>query len=427
MKKKLVIAGIILILAMVLMGTCSPELTEEDDIEYTDVVYSKDGSEITVYLDGETVPVSKSQRAMTLGLSMMSYDYLEVVFVVGTAVSRSAWELGQPAGISGAGLRITGSNYNGFTGTQQACLFAGQKSGKTLFGVGKLVKVTNKTGAPISNGNGSGTVALPITSDTLSVTFALSAIQTGLIIAGESVGARGTVADSFKYDTALPTTAELNAGGRSDGATYNLTSPADAPKGYTTMVGNSSLQTLGGVEYPAYALPLAPKTATGAKYTFDFFVNKADYLPAVRHISTADTKPKIQKRTPRFMDGGRYLQPNGHVDTKTTVEFLGASYPATVGGPFESAVPLVFRTEPGSGGIFSFFLEIPVFNLNNTYPATLNGGDSPITWWIRTGLGADLYSLDDGESSGGCVLMSSGVSTSDWLEIETTWIVVTTP
>jgi len=129
--KKILFAGILILIA-VFAVTCDAGPAGEAEIEYTDVVVSKDGSQITVYLDGVTVPVTKAERAMTRDLAMMSYDYLEVFFQNSNGIARSAWELGQTAGISGTGLRIATSNYGQFTGTlaanlQYACLFAGKK------------------------------------------------------------------------------------------------------------------------------------------------------------------------------------------------------------------------------------------------------------------------------------------------------------
>jgi len=401
--KRFILAGIVILVAMFVVTCDEAPVAADAEIEYTDVVVSQDGSQVTIYLDGEMVPVPKAQRAMTLDLAKMSYDYLEVVFQNSAGVSRSAWELGQPAGISGGGLR-TGDDYGAFptSGTTPgACLFAGQKAGKTLFGVGKL---TSSTG---------GAADTTITSGTKSVTFSLAAIQTGLRIYSEAAGARGTVASSFSYTTG-------GTGG-----------------GDTTTQNNSSLQSLpDGVQYPSYALPKGVASTTNALYNFYFIVGGQDktgdyagankaifhwkYLsPATSYLE--NEKPQVQKRTPRFMDGGRYLQPNGHIDTAPTKISFTGTYPSADAAAFTGTVPLTFTTTVNSGGIFSFYLEIPVYNLTQA-TAGHNGGPVSEKWYIRTGLGADLYSLDDGVSSGGCVFMSSGVTSSDWLEIDWVWL-----
>jgi len=434
MKKKFLFAGIALILVMVCLGTCESVSTDEGEIEYTDVVYSKDGSQVTVYLDGVGVPTTKAERAMTRDLAMMSYDFLEVIFQTATGISRSSWELGQPAGISGSGLRIAGSNYNNFTGTlsnaatglQYACLFVGTSSNKTLLGVGKLTGSTLK-----STGLAATTNVSAITDDTQSVTFSVVALQTGLLIGTETASgtfaARGIPVKSFDFAAS-----------------------GTNPTGYTTgyvvadFADHSARQTLpDGISYPTYSLPKTAKTVTNATYTFQFVTGVATSPVALEDVTTSggylnaiknfgvDKPPVVQKRTPRFMDGGRYLEAKGHVDTKTTVKFRDTYLPnfttptshlPAADSNFDNIVPLVFTTETGSGGIFSFYLEIPVYMLNKTTPATLNGTTGFTTWYIRTGLGSELYSLDDGASSGGCVFMSSGVSASDWLDILVDWV-----
>jgi len=408
MKKNIVIAGIVILLVMSSV-TCDAFLPDDEVVEYTDVVYSKDGSQVTIYLDGTTVPVTRAQRALTRELALMSYDYLEVVFVNAGGIARSSWELGQTAGISGSGLRI-GGNYGVFTGgTESACLFAGVKSGKTLLGVGKMISSTPKGGAEI-------TTNPPINANTESVKFGLVAIQTGLLISsdgGESTKPRGINVHSFTYTTGT-----------------------GAATGYTTLTtGNSRLQAADGIDYPTYSLPTATGDVAYATYTFKFITNPtgtwtdstSDYLAAVKHVVSATKYPVVQKRTPRFMAGGRYLQPSGHIDTKTQLA-LGATYAAVADNAnFTNVVDLKFTIAAGSTGIFSFYLEIPVFNLNNGI-ATHSGdtaaaaSNAPITWYVRTGLGSELYSLDDGTSSGGCVLMNVGMTASDWIDITWDWV-----
>jgi len=431
--KRFIFAGVVILIAMFAV-TCDEGLSDDNAIvDYTDNVVSQDGSSVTVYFDGETVPVTKAQRAMTRDLAMMSYDFLEVIFVNTAGISRYSWELGQPAGISGSGLRISGSNYGHLTGTttttlQHACIFVGSSSNKTLFGVGRITNTTSKT-------TNITTAGAAITDDTKSVTFSIAAIQTGLLVGKEAVSSdadlgypkHGIPVDSFVI------TSDASAG---DGYTV----------GYTTRDGYSARQALpDGISYPTYSLPKTAKTITNATYTFKFMTNltsattptdsttvvptglTGNYLNAIKHVGPT-LPPLVQKRIPRYMDGGRYLEAKGHVDTKTKVAFR-TTYLYTsdtdnlpsAGADFVNVVPLQFKTENGSGGIFSFYLQIPVYMLNNG-AATLNAGPAAEIWYIRTGLGSELYSLDDGSASGGCVFMSSGVSASDWLEIITTWI-----
>jgi len=120
------------------------------------------------------------------------------------------------------------------------------------------------------------------------------------------------------------------------------------------------------------------------------------------------------------MDGGRYLAPQSNVDTETLVKIASTYINDT---DFKNIVPLEFTLQKLSYGIFSFFIEIPVYMVIRDDPNNLettkatNGGPDAVMWKIRTGLGSELYSLDDGRSSGGCVLMGVGVSALDWLEI----------
>jgi len=117
------------------------------------------------------------------------------------------------------------------------------------------------------------------------------------------------------------------------------------------------------------------------------------------------------------MQGGRYLQQR-NINYQTTVT-LGSSYTNTAGSPLNPVIPLVFTTK--GTGIFSFYIAIPVYILTaNT--STNSDMLSPINWKIRTGIGSELYSLADGVSNGGCLLMGIGMSASDWLDIEWEWI-----
>lgn len=375
--KKIAVTGMALVLLM-FMGTCGDDLLD-GEIEYTDVVYSEDGTKVTVYLNGETVPVTRAQRALTRELALMTYDYLEVVFINTSGVYRNSWELGKPAGIDGNGIKLAGSNYGSFTAPQRACLFAGKKSDKTLFGVGGLA-----TGS---------TSILPTTD---SVTFELAAIQIGLLAGSNTTSSgnvNGAVADSFTYIT---------------GGT-----------GFTDDAGSSKNTTLlNGVQYPTWTLSKTAAATTFATYTFSYVGGGTSYNDAIRHNGT----PLVQKRAPRFMYNGRYWEPDGNVDTKTTVGFRGTYPPAGTNPAFGNVVPLLFTAVAGSGGVFSFYLQIPVVNLSVNAVVAGSGGTAPITWYIRTGLGSELYTLDDGATSGGCVFMTVGATANEWIDLEWTWL-----
>lgn len=384
--KKIAVIGIVILL-VTFMVTCDVTgLPKEEEVEYTDVEYSDDGSMITVYLDGKGVPVTKAQRSMSKDLALMAFDFIEVIFVSGTNIARTSWELGQPAGISGVYRTAVGIDY-----ANSAYMFVGKRDGKTLLGVGKMVNVDH-----------AGTYTTTLTDASTSVTFAIAALQTGLLVGAETVAAndRGVLADCF---TAANTT--------------------------------GSISSLGKVGYPTYSYAktiTAPSTQT-ATYTFKFVdITGASpsvgaittFTTAVKHRASVTHKPLIQKRLPRFMEGGAYKEPKNHIDTKTTVG-IAAAYmtAATNGANFDFEVPLTFGITAASvnaAGIFSFNLEIPCF-LFNFSPATNSGPDAE-TWYIRTGLGSEFYSLDDGVSSGGCILMGVGAGAMDWLDIDWYWI-----
>ena len=380
---KKILLTVMVILIAVFFVTCDEPIVDDDAIvEYTDVVYSPDGSQVTVYLDGVTVPVTKAQRAMNRDLAMMSYDFLEVIFVSSvttTNIARANWELGQPAGLYGVYRDAT--NYASIA---NACLFAGKKSDKTLFGIGKIAGTT-----------------LVLTSNTPSVTFEISAILSGLLLNGETG----------------PTTPGL---------------PNTRGVAYDSLGAAEGRVNLGGVDYPLFQVEGSPVTKN---YKFGIVRNNTANFDAAKLIGPNDP-PVAQRRTPRFMDGGSYREPKTLVNSKTLVSIPAA----TAGQDFSSYCPatgieITFTTTAtGATGYFSLYMEIPVYNTNNTVfdldaagTPKDKGWTNPIKWFIRSGYGSELYSIDDGTSSGGCVLFGRGTTGgSDWLDIEWRWLPYTT-
>jgi hypothetical protein len=428
--KKILFVGIAVILAVFLV-TCDVFFPKEDeDVEYTDVVFSEDGMTVTVYLDGATVPVSKTDyRAMSTRLSKMAYDYLEVVFISGSTVARAQWELGQSAGISGVarGAAGTGINYE-FVNTVLAStptappsppatylpptvaapngvalMAVGRKDGKTLLGIGQIGHVDSLKYAISNTG---ANIGYPVTIDavvlpsTQSVTFYIESVKTGLLVGTETttVNDYGIKFDSLKFTT---------------------TTPAQ------TIQADSKRSNLGGINYPLYSLPeAAAASVQEGTYTFEgAAVTYKGQLMLNRFYPTWATGVSpfvdVEMRIPRYMDSGRYLQPKTNIDVRSTVESLAyAKAPLNL---FDNVVDLTF-TRVGTGtGIYSFFIQIPVVLMTKA-PGTNGGSIQPIIWNIRTGLGSELYSLDDGLASGGCVLMGIGVSDLDVLDIEWAWV-----
>jgi len=416
--RKLILAGITVLLATFFVTCDALTFPGGDDVvEYTDVEYSEDGSFVTVYLDGsKPVPVTRAQRAMTTNLAKMAYDYIEVLFVNGSGATqiraRSVWELGQSAGISGVdrGTAGAGVNYSYVSGdTPLALMFVGRKDNKTLLGIGQILQVDRlpkmKVPYDFTGPGGFPVIDTPvppgtppsytayIDEDTRSVTFWVEAVKTGLLI----------------KDEAIPNALEIAF----DSFPGKATDTNIRNKATRASINNSR------ASFPLYPLPLPTGTPVvlpdpvKAQYIFGGGAEtfKTEIILDDNSLAVAE------KRFPRYMDGGRYLAPQSNVDTETTVE-IDASYT-----DYDNKVPLVFTLKPLSYGIFSFYVEVPVYLYIRTVPgdeentAATNGGPDAVEWKIRTGLGSELYSLDDGRSSGGCVLMGVGVSALDWLEI----------
>jgi len=365
--KKQIFAVIVILLA-VFFVTCEDMFFSQDkEIEYTDVVYSEDRTKVTLYLDGVGVPKTESQRAMSLRLAKMAYDYLEVLFISGSNVARAQWELGQSAGISGVARGVTYTN--GSTPGPAALMAVGRKEGKTLLGIGELASADTA-----------------IATTTKSVTFELHSIQTGLLVASESKGVGNNPLDILNDNSLVFDTASIHTGAK------------------RSPLGNS--------EYPMYILPngTGDSATQKAKYTF---AGAADtYSDVIKLTRTSGGLLDVEVRLPRYQDNGRYFVPPSSLDMRSTVEATG--YTA-----FNNVVDLTF-TRKGTG-IFSFYIDIPVYIFSDN--ESTNGGKlKNVNWHITTGLGQELYSLDDGLGSGGCVLMGIGVGALDWLDIEWRWI-----
>jgi len=380
--KKILLTGIVILLA-VLFVTCDEFFPEETSkkVEYTNVVYSEDGSKVTLYLNGVGVPKTQAQRAMSPGLSKMAYDYLEVLFIRDTVIARAQWELGQSPGISGV-PRGTGAGYTytatgaGTAAAPLALMAVGTKDNKTLLGVGSIIDV---------NGTGSNAA---ITIGTDFVVFGLYSVATGL-----QVGPTGSlVPEEAVFDSLSFTT--------------------------TTIKSNGTLSPLGDSNYPMYSLPT---TSTTEKATYKFgstqsagttLIYGSLKLARAAAASPGDPDPRadVERRIPRYYNSGRYLIPKGSINTKTTI---------TVDAVTVSQVDFTFNIS--GSGIFSFYVDVPVY-LSDDRVGTNGGQLKPITWHLRSGFGSELYSLDDGISSGGCVLMGIGVGSLDWLEIQWKWL-----
>jgi len=443
----------------------------EEKVEYTDVEYSEDGSTVTVYLDGKGVPVTKAQRAITRDLAKMAYDYFEVVFIgkagASQIVARAQWELGQTAGISGVERDIdyrwsTATTATYATPEKIALMFVGKKDDKTLLGVGQIAEVDHSAKLPsgtdpkdwaeaikdtsppngltaygtfvpgLVSGSGSlpSTVYAYISSNSTSITFYVEAVKTGLLVDKEFPKDDTTHAAVYTTENLDILTDSFNFTG--DATTITPTKPAGTT-GYANRIGHSKRQNPGNgnTDYPIYSLPDGVNDVQLAIYEFKgapaYFAKGIKYVgDVVKGTSPnfkADDGIAIEKRFPRYLVGGRYLQLKESVDTDTTVELDVAhtDYAKEIleGSSLNPVVPLKFITL--GSGVFSFYIEIPVYMLTNK-KGTNHGDLQPIKWKLRTGLGSELYSLDSGKSSGGCVLMGIGDIDLDWLEIYWEWL-----
>jgi len=415
--KKLALAGILIFLAMLFVTCDVPEF--EEDIEYTDVVYSADGSTVTLYLDGVGVPVTKAQRALNKTLAMMGYDYLEAVFTygdsgvgattagAGVTVARAAWEIGQTAGISGvyrtsgAGVSYADFNHTAAATAGSAVIFVGKKSDKTLLGIGNLTHVDDQAGSSI-------------TSLTRSVTFTVTALQTNIgLIAPATVL---TTQNSFV----------TNAGGTTSGSPAVIS--ATPAFGITPVQFNA----LGGTVYPIFTLP--DPTAVAATNPNGGFsgVIKATFTISGSTLGTAHPQFSavlqrvnimFTKRFPRYIERGQNRDINQLIDTKTlfrVTSHLGLTgtpaTPVRLGGTNSNVIEMEFETSPTSTGVFAILFRLPVIALTQT-PST-NGAEDATWWNIRPGFGGQLYNLDSGEGAGGAILLSIGQTALDWIDIK---------
>jgi len=434
------ITGILIILVLLLGGCDILQQTLGNDGEYTDVVYSIDSSgrtDITLYLDGVGVPVTRSQRALTRDLAVMSHDFFEVIFVNGdittnnSTTARASWELGQNAGIVGVDRASPGRNYTAVTQTSNgpaAVIFVGRKSDKTLLGVGHLIHVDR---APTPDNAGTNDNLLLPTSK--SVTFQVVAINTRLTAGGAGV--------------ATPQPGTLPLGSFWTGAAGTSGTGASAPTDSTNTV--ASWTGLDDVEYPMFNLPKFDTRAVGTATNFvvglyKFFgpfksiaanasegrpiasIDMEDAIMVDRGTATAPLTPQIMKRDPRYLSGGQtWYVNNVRNDTATLVSFqdLTGQFGAAGAGPAfpHDGIKILFEIKQKSdGGVFSFTFQVPVYML--TKDEATNGGPKYETWYIRPGYGPTQYDLDNGVDAGGCVLMGVNVQGIDWLDIFTTGV-----
>jgi hypothetical protein len=371
-----------------------------NDITYTDVVYSPDGKSVTLYLDGG-VPITNNQsRGLKKELAKAGHDYFEVVFYqqVGASrnpandkIVRASWELMKNSwitGVPGKGKGDTPVNYGAVSvlnpaltiGQGAAILFVGKKIDRTLLAVGKLTQVNN----------GSGNVASTlITSNTISVTFEVAALKSGVDVA----------------DCGFFTDANYQAGDPDDDYVSDLNTVRGDPAGVL------QIPPLTGKPFPIFKL--RPNNDTYAHYYFAVDAspnNIGDYLNGIILAGNGS----YGKRQPRYPTAdGRFQYSSLMLDDITKITAFNntvASVYDAVADPsvLQNPVKVKFDTSAGTGtvagSVFAFIFEIPVF------PLAASG--NPGTWYIRASYDSYWLDLDDGAGgAGGAVLIGTGAST----------------
>jgi len=449
---KIALAAVLILLAVTLV-TCEdflPGFGKDDEVEYLDWQYEEqpDGmSKLTLTLDGSRPFAHKTKgRGLNVEMAKMAHDYFEVVFVynatvsgdvvTSTSVARAAWEIGEPAGISGVKRDADyGPVFPTTAGENASVIFVGKKTGKTLLGIGYLIEVKEDDIIVTVPS------ATTITDAATSVTFVVSPFRTNVgwydhddnsatdeILRGSSV----VPAEVTKYPEVTFLTATT-----SKTATGNLTGPTSAK----TIGGNIALR--GGVSYPLYTLPDAevlpnpsppPPATVGRTIEATYKITgmtptaKADLNTAARIYGTQTPGDpstgiglQIIKRTPRYVTGGQTFEASsGGVDTYTEVVNTSHLW-ANRDTAFDPTIKMTFTQTKQSGGLFAITFQCPVYAITQS-PSSNNGPKKYEKWYIRPGYQQFQYLLDNGVDAGGMVFLGTNAGGVDWLDIYTTGI-----
>jgi hypothetical protein len=419
--KKLILTVITLALIFTMI-TCvdSPNITNTGEIVdfgltggFTDVVYSQDGSSLTLFLEGG-VQETNASRALTRDLALAGHDFFEVVFyykpstTADAQIARASWGIGERAGIRNVPRTVAGINYSA-TGaatigdttatTGYAILFAGRRSDNTLLAIGRLA-------------TGSQT----ITTTTTSVTFEIQALTAGLRLPdGDPIVAEAG-------DTFL--TAATYAGSGTNPVVRN-----DVSVGNTDLAKAKYVDGADSYFFPVYRLPVDSRISATYELGPDGTAPNpiAPFLLGVRTTRVDDTPatPMASIRLPRFPVGGGIYKDIG--DTETSAEETRAVITGlTVGGQFPNTIAMEITTvdyttaQDGKlGGVCSLSFSIPVYAISN---AVVPGVPNMIQWFIRPGFGPSIFDLDNGlNQRGGSILLAVGVVSTDILTISTSW------
>ena len=403
--KKLILTGFAVLFALALI-TCDmmpgPLGGGDGELNIVDVVYSPDGSSVTLYFDGGA-PAS-SARAINTDIAKFYHNLYEVVFVymddMTPIVARANWRYGESAAIRGVYRGGNGVDYSNVValsdlndGDGSAVLFVGRDSDKALLAIGKITLIDG-TAASATN---------LLTVNTSNVTFALSALDIGVATLEEE-SALLDPDDIPKY--VVSTSSFLTAAKHNTGAAPHYVTVSSA----TTDIRRTSIN---GNPFPLYYLPRG-EDSIAADYTInnasdDFTTN---YMPGV-YVAGAGV---VDRRLPIISIGGVTKSITDTLVNKSTT--ITQNNNNTVGALFANPITFTFNTSlvtETQSGVFSFWFKIPVYALTR---ATAPEGDSFITWNIQPGIGVEY--LDDGTEIGANILIGVAMSEVDNLIVLTT-------
>jgi len=312
---------------------------------------------ITIKVEGVGVPRALNKtNATTAGPG--AADYYEVVFKSGTKYYEVAWDDTDGS----ATITIPIANYAN-TGND-AILFAGLKSNKTLLGVGTISTTVGGAGAG-SNSN--------VTAATTGVTFTVTALTNGI----------SNIAASSTFKITGPTNDVVH------GRNYATTATGNTPA-----IAVGPIFPIPGVESgTAYS---NPTSAAGGDITAEYSVtiphNSGVILQAAWSITPVILSPWPG---PEAAAGG------GAVAYTPTAKTNNAALSATTVFDFSINVSAVT-----SDGLCAFTIDAPVRALSSTATYENSNAQTPFVWHIRGG--TDNANADDGSGTGAAVVLAVG-------------------
>ena len=330
---------------------------------------SEDGKYATIYLDGQ-LPVSSGSRALSKNNAFMGHDYYEVAFFHPNTntIARAAWGLKENANVNGVYRTDSGIDYgyvnpaNALAANRGAAiLFVGKKTDKTLLAVGKLTDA--KDGDGISTGT-------TINNDTVSVTFTVDALKSGVNINAVDSSFQTASGDIGNYTNVTP--------------------------------GHTDVTSLGiaGKNFPLFKL--AERQTVKAHYKFDVHNGTNGNFDYYRQGIILAGKGTFMNKQPRYpIQNGEFQSYSVRLDERTVIAPVN-NLDADIGSPFANPVEFSFDTANTiDGSVFALVFEIPV------YP--LSALEDLGKWYMRASYDSYWLDLDDGNGgTGGAVLIGTG-------------------